>query len=127
MPILSNDNSKMKQFCLERDSYYIPFESLPEQVTVAPSSIPGVQLGVFSSCWIKDGTQMGPYTGRIVKPEDVNFHVDNNLMWEVRAGSNSCQLSCYLSANQARSPDSFSFVFAYFHLVTGGYVLELRS
>lgn len=60
------------------------FVSLPEQVTIAPSSIPGVQLGVFSTCWIKEGTQMGPYTGQIVKLEEVNYDVDNNLMWEVK-------------------------------------------
>ena len=59
------------------------FVSLPEQVTIAPSSIPGVQLGVFSTCWIKEGTQMGPYTGRIVKIEELSSDIDNSLMWEV--------------------------------------------
>lgn len=59
------------------------FVSLPEQVSIAPSSIPGVQLGVFSTCWIKEGTQMGPYTGRIVKVEELSSDVDNSLMWEV--------------------------------------------
>ena len=84
VPILHNENNKPKPSCVEEgDSYYMAFVSLPEQVTIAPSSIPGVQLGVFSTCWIKEGTQMGPYTGRIVKANEVNFETDNNLMWEV--------------------------------------------
>ncbi|XP_020906744.1 PR domain zinc finger protein 12 isoform X2 [Exaiptasia diaphana] len=83
LPVLSSENTKSKQLCLNNDSYCMAFVSLPEQVTIAPSSIPGVQLGVFSSCWIKEGTQMGPYTGRIVKPNEVNYEIDNNLMWEV--------------------------------------------
>lgn len=84
MPILHNNTNKSKPSCVEGgDPYYMAFVSLPEQVTVAPSSIPGVHLGVFSTCWIKEGTQMGPYTGRIVNANDVNFEIDNNLMWEV--------------------------------------------
>ncbi|XP_078380928.1 PR domain zinc finger protein 12-like isoform X2 [Oculina patagonica] len=83
VPVLSNDTAKTKQLCLENDSFFMAFVSLPEQVTIAPSSIPGVQLGVFSTCWIKEGTQMGPYTGRIVKVEELNSDVDNSLMWEV--------------------------------------------
>lgn len=83
VPVLSNDSTKNKQFCLENDSFFMAFVSLPEQVTIAPSSIPGVQLGVFSTCWIKEGTQMGPYTGRIVKIEELSSDIDNSLMWEV--------------------------------------------
>lgn len=83
VPVLSNESAKTKQLCVENDSFFMAFVSLPEQVTIAPSSIPGVQLGVFSTCWIKDGTQMGPYTGRIVKIEELNSEVDNSLMWEV--------------------------------------------
>lgn len=83
VPVLSNDTAKTKQLCLENDSFFMAFVSLPEQVTIAPSSIPGVQLGVFSTCWIKEGTQMGPYTGRIVKVEELSSDVDNSLMWEV--------------------------------------------
>ena len=83
VPVLSNESAKTKQLCLENESFFMAFVSLPEQVTIAPSSIPGVQLGVFSTCWIKDGTQMGPYTGRIVKIEELNSEVDNSLMWEV--------------------------------------------
>lgn len=84
LPVLTSENTKPKQLCLNSDSYCMAFVSLPEQVTIAPSSIPGVQLGVFSTCWIKEGTQMGPYTGQIVKLEEVNYDVDNNLMWEVK-------------------------------------------
>jgi len=99
VPVLSNDTTKTKQLCLENDSFFMAFVSLPEQVTIAPSSIPGVQLGVFSTCWIKEGTQMGPYTGRIVKVEELSSDVDNSLMWEVSSYStlanNVMMLECY--------------------------------
>jgi len=99
VPVLSNDTAKTKQLCLENDSFFMAFVSLPEQVTIAPSSIPGVQLGVFSTCWIKEGTQMGPYTGRIVKVEELSSDVDNSLMWEVSSYSmlanNVMTLECY--------------------------------
>ena len=63
---------------------YMAFVSLPEQVSVGSSSIPGIKLGVFTNCWIKEATHMGPFTGHILKKDEINYNVDNNLMWEVR-------------------------------------------
>ncbi|XP_006813906.1 PR domain zinc finger protein 12-like [Saccoglossus kowalevskii] len=57
--------------------------STPEQVVLSQSSVPGAHVGVFSSTWIKEGTEMGPYTGKIIKQRDVNPDKDNPLMWEV--------------------------------------------
>ncbi|GCC40666.1 hypothetical protein chiPu_0024466, partial [Chiloscyllium punctatum] len=55
---------------------------LPSEVIIAQSSIPGEGLGIFSKTWIKPGTEMGPYTGRVISPEHVDLFKNNNLMWE---------------------------------------------
>jgi len=108
VPVLSNDSTKTKQLCLDNDSFFMAFVSLPEQVTIAPSSIPGVQLGVFSTCWIKEGTQMGPYTGRIVKIEELSSDVDNSLMWEVLNEDGS--VSHFLDAKDENPRNWMGFV-----------------
>ncbi|MED6287080.1 PR domain zinc finger protein 12 [Characodon lateralis] len=56
---------------------------LPSEVIIAQSSVPGEGLGIFSKTWIKAGTEMGPFTGRLVAPEHVDLYKNNNLMWEV--------------------------------------------
>ncbi|KAF5909508.1 PR domain zinc finger protein 12, partial [Clarias magur] len=56
---------------------------LPSEVIIAQSSIPGEGLGIFSKTWIKAGTEMGPFTGRILHPQHVDLFKNNNLMWEV--------------------------------------------
>lgn len=56
---------------------------LPSEVIIAQSSIPGEGLGIFSKTWIKAGTEMGPFTGRLLSPEHVDLLKNNNLMWEV--------------------------------------------
>ena len=55
----------------------------PPQVRIAPSSLPGAPLGVFSNAWVKEGTEMGPFVGRIVLPQQVDFTKRNDHMWEV--------------------------------------------
>ncbi|XP_078127473.1 PR domain zinc finger protein 12 [Sander vitreus] len=56
---------------------------LPSEVIIAQSSVPGEGLGIFSKTWIKAGTEMGPFTGRVLSPEHVDLLKNNNLMWEV--------------------------------------------
>uniref|UniRef100_A0A8C5FH12 PR domain zinc finger protein 12 n=1 Tax=Gadus morhua TaxID=8049 RepID=A0A8C5FH12_GADMO len=56
---------------------------LPTEVIIAQSSVPGEGLGIFSKTWIKAGTEMGPFTGRLISPEHVDLYKNNNLMWEV--------------------------------------------
>ena len=56
---------------------------LPVEVIIAQSSIPGEGLGIFSKTWIKAGTEMGPFTGRVIAPEHVDLCKNNTLMWEV--------------------------------------------
>lgn len=53
------------------------------------SVVPGEGLGIFSKTWIKAGTEMGPFTGRLVSPEHIDLYKNNNLMWEVRRRSRS--------------------------------------
>lgn len=61
---------------------------LPSEVIIAQSSIPGEGLGIFSKTWIKAGTEMGPFTGRVISPEHVDLCKNNNLMWEVKNALN---------------------------------------
>lgn len=68
---------------------------LPSEVIIAQSSIPGEGLGIFSKTWIKAGTEMGPFTGRVLSPEHVDLLKNNNLMWEV---------SCLLHAFSPHNP-----------------------
>lgn len=63
---------------------------LPSEVIIAQSSIPGEGLGIFSKTWIKAGTEMGPFTGRVISPEHVDLCKNNNLMWEVTAPGGLC-------------------------------------
>ncbi|XP_056275124.1 PR domain zinc finger protein 12-like [Pseudoliparis swirei] len=56
---------------------------LPSEVIIAQSSVPGEGLGIFSKTWIKAGTEMGPFTGRLIAPEHIDLYKNNNLMWEV--------------------------------------------
>ncbi len=60
---------------------------LPKQVEINQSSLPGEKLGVFSTMWIKEGTQMGPYTGRLLHVNQVDIPELNNFTWEVRISS----------------------------------------
>ncbi len=56
----------------------------PPQVQLGRSSIPTAETGVFATTWIKEGTEMGPFTGRLLNPAHVDYRANNDLMWEVR-------------------------------------------
>uniref|UniRef100_W5KMI7 PR domain zinc finger protein 12 n=1 Tax=Astyanax mexicanus TaxID=7994 RepID=W5KMI7_ASTMX len=71
---------------------------LPSEVIIAQSSIPGEGLGIFSKAWIKAGTEMGPFTGRLVSPEHVDLFKNNNLMWEVFNEDGTVR--CFVDASQ---------------------------
>ncbi|XP_022106272.1 PR domain zinc finger protein 12-like isoform X1 [Acanthaster planci] len=76
---LTRDNKTAAAELLERKKGM----PMPPQVSLCPSSLPGSAIGVFSTDWIKEGTEMGPYTGRIVRPHEVPTDRDNQFMWEV--------------------------------------------
>ncbi|XP_029108865.1 PR domain zinc finger protein 12 [Scleropages formosus] len=71
---------------------------LPSEVIIAQSSIPGEGLGMFSKTWIKAGTEMGPFTGKVVAPEHVDLDKNNNLMWEVFNEDGTVR--CFIDASQ---------------------------
>ncbi|XP_076866773.1 PR domain zinc finger protein 12 [Brachyhypopomus gauderio] len=71
---------------------------LPSEVIIAQSSIPGEGLGIFSKTWIKAGTEMGPFTGRVVSPQHVDLLKNNNLMWEVFNEDGTVR--CFIDASQ---------------------------
>ena len=57
---------------------------VPDGVIIKQSSLPHVQLGVFShDRWISEGTEMGPFTGRCVPKNEINESTKNEFMWEV--------------------------------------------
>lgn len=63
--------------------WYLVFILLlvPRQVCIRRSTIPGASHGVFSKVWIRRGTEMGPYSGRMCGAKDVKEHSNT---WEVR-------------------------------------------
>uniref|UniRef100_A0A8C2KG47 PR domain zinc finger protein 12 n=1 Tax=Cyprinus carpio TaxID=7962 RepID=A0A8C2KG47_CYPCA len=71
---------------------------LPSEVIIAQSSVPGEGLGIFSKTWIKAGTEMGPFSGRLVSPEHVDLRKNNNLMWEVFNEDGTVR--CFIDASQ---------------------------
>ncbi|XP_049618699.1 PR domain zinc finger protein 12 isoform X1 [Syngnathus scovelli] len=76
---------------------------LPSEVVIAQSSVPGEGLGIFSKTWIKAGTEMGPFTGRLVSPQHVDFYKNNNLMWEVFNGDGGVRFFVDASQEEQRS------------------------
>lgn len=73
------------------------------------SVVPGEGLGIFSKTWIKAGTEMGPFTGRLVSPEHIDLYKNNNLMWEVRRRSRSdCSVPALMFWCLSFSLDFFS-------------------
>ncbi|CAI9738934.1 domain zinc finger 12b [Octopus vulgaris] len=64
------------------DRNLLPLLSTPPQVRLGFSSIPTYRFGVFSTCWIKAGTEMGPYIGRVVQCCEINMRIPNETMWE---------------------------------------------
>lgn len=55
----------------------------PDEVCLCTSSIPFVQYGVCARKRILAGTWIGPYEGKLVRPEDVSKNTDTQYMWEV--------------------------------------------
>ncbi|XP_055954521.1 PR domain zinc finger protein 12 [Patella vulgata] len=55
----------------------------PKQVEISISNIPGCNVGVTSTTWIKNGTEMGPFIGRVLQLTDIDTNNDNDNMWEI--------------------------------------------
>ena len=85
---LSNDTNQSIVQLISR----IFFWSVPRQVCIRRSTIPGALHGVFSNVWIRRGTEMGPFAGRTCGTIDTN--VNNKNTWEVgKPMMSHCQIS----------------------------------
>lgn len=59
--------------------------SLPPEVSLCMSSIPGAGFGVCTKKHISEGTWIGPFEGKRVQPDNVKPGIDTSFMWEVSA------------------------------------------
>lgn len=55
----------------------------PDEVCLCTSSIPCVSYGVCARRRIPAGTWIGPYEGKLVRPEDIKTETETEYMWEV--------------------------------------------
>lgn len=55
----------------------------PDEVGLCTSSIPGIEYGVCAKATIPSGTWIGPYEGRLVRPEQIKRGTETEYMWEV--------------------------------------------
>lgn len=55
----------------------------PDEVCLCTSSIPCVGYGVCARKRIPAGTWIGPYEGKLVRPEDIKVETETEYMWEV--------------------------------------------
>lgn len=67
---------------------------------LAPSSIPGEQIGVYTIDWIKEGTEIGPFVGRILQKHQIDFSNHNQHLWEVFSASDG-QVLHFIDASEA--------------------------
>ena len=61
----------------------LALRSLPPEVSLCMSSIPGAGCGICAKRKIPVGAWIGPYEGNFVKPEEVSLSTDTSYMWEV--------------------------------------------
>ena len=57
--------------------------STPEVLRIGPSSIPGADLGVFSTTLIPKGVRFGPYKGGKIGWENITDKTNTSYFWEV--------------------------------------------
>ena len=62
----------------------LAIRSLPPEVCLCRSGIPGPGYGVCAKRTIPIGAWIGPYEGKFVKPEEMSPTADTSYMWEVR-------------------------------------------
>ena len=63
----------------------LALRSLPPEVGLCMSSIPGAGCGICAKRKIPVGAWIGPYEGKLVKPEELSSSMDTSYMWEVRS------------------------------------------
>ena len=67
--------------------------SLPQEVSLCRSSVPGAEFGVCTRRHIPAGTWIGPFEGKRLQPDDVKTDMDTSFMWEVRGHCSEIKIS----------------------------------
>ena len=67
--------------------------SLPREVCLCRSSVPGAEFGVCTRRHIPAGTWIGPFEGKRVQPSNVKAGMDTSFMWEVGAHYSEIKIS----------------------------------
>ena len=57
--------------------------SLPPEVGLCTSTIPGQECGICAKRKIPVGAWIGPYEGKFLKPKELSLTTDTSYMWEV--------------------------------------------
>ena len=78
-PLHKPENTAKKQ----TNKLPLAVRSLPPEVGLCASSIPGAGYGVCAKRAIPIGAWIGPYEGKFVKPEELLYVADTSYMWEV--------------------------------------------
>lgn len=79
----------------------------PDEVCLCTSSIPCVGYGVCARKRIPAGTWIGPYEGKLVRPEDIKAETETEYMWEV---FHDGQVSHYLDGKDEANSSWMRFV-----------------
>lgn len=79
----------------------------PDEVCLCTSSIPCVGYGVCARKRIPAGTWIGPYEGKLVRPEDIKIETETEYMWEV---FHDGQVSHYLDGRDEANSSWMRFV-----------------
>ncbi|KAK3729595.1 hypothetical protein QZH41_016162 [Actinostola sp. cb2023] len=82
-------------------------KSFPQEVQLCTSSIPGAHFGVCAKRVIPEGTWIGPYEGKRVKPEELPSNLDNSYIWEIYENG---QASCYIDGSDEGSSSWMRFI-----------------
>ena len=61
----------------------LALRSIPPEVGLCMSSIPGAGCGICARKKIPVGAWIGPYEGKSIKTEDLTVSMDTDYMWEV--------------------------------------------
>ncbi|XP_032235393.2 neurotrophin receptor-interacting factor 1 isoform X2 [Nematostella vectensis] len=88
-----------------RLSYAI--ESIPDEVQLCISGIPGAKYGVCTKCRVPQGTWIGPYEGVKINPSDITPETEASYMWEVYQHG---RLAFYLDGSDENSSSWMRFI-----------------
>ena len=61
----------------------LALRSLPPEVGLCTSTIPGQECGICAKRKIPVGAWIGPYEGKFLKPKELSSTTDTSYMWEV--------------------------------------------